>query len=77
MNKQHPKALTNIDKEVIVVKHKSLKRCGDSIYRSQCPVCEDGILLVYRDQKTFELLDVDRCVLCGQKFRYKDIDYLK
>ena len=70
---------TNIyfNEPVIKIKHDDLKRFGDSLFRSECPKCKDGILLVYRDGKTFRLKAEDRCVTCGQLFEYTDIDEMR
>ncbi len=59
---------------IINVKHSSLERSDNSAYRSVCPVCQEGTLLVARDINTGALLPEDRCVLCGQGFIY--IDFL-
>jgi hypothetical protein len=64
--------MINYTKPCIDVRHTDLKRRGDSAYRSVCPVCEEGTLLVYRDQLTFRLVDIDRCVKCAQLVRYMD-----
>lgn len=73
-----PVEATNIDKKPITVKHAELQRSDDnSSFRSDCPVCNDGVLLVGRDNNTFELLAEDNCILCGQKFIYSDIEELK
>lgn len=67
----------NIDKEPIPIKHSSLKRTDDSIYRSVCPECKEGVLLVGRDLETFKLSEVDRCISCAQQFIYTDIQELR
>lgn len=70
--------MRNIDADIVEVKHTELRRWSDSsLFKSHCPVCNDGILLVRRDQDTFELLDHDRCVSCGQLVRYLDIERLR
>jgi hypothetical protein len=74
------KSLTgcNIKNKPIIVEHKNLERLSsESIFKSMCPACKKGILCVSRDRKTFDLIDHDRCLLCGQEFIYSDIDYLK
>jgi hypothetical protein len=38
----------NASKEPIKVLHSALERWGDSAYKSKCPACKDGILLIYR-----------------------------
>ena len=63
----------NLTKKAITVKHADLERTGDSPYRSVCPVCEVGTLLVRRDQETLEIVSEDICLLCGQHFIYEDL----
>ena len=69
--------LTNFNKPPIKVKHGDLKRVGDSRYKSECPKCEDGILLVARNPKTLQLEAGDHCMLCGQAFIYTDITKMR
>ena len=64
----------NFNKEILKVKHSELQRVGDSIYRSLCPICRKGILLMQRNKVTFKLSNYDNCVLCGQRFEYIDIE---
>jgi hypothetical protein len=61
----------------VTIKHSSLERADESPYRSNCPACKDGILLVRRDQKTLEILAEDNCVSCGQRFVYSDVGRLR
>jgi hypothetical protein len=61
----------------LVVEHASLERADGSAYRSKCPACKDGILLVRRNQETMEILAEDNCIACGQKFVYSDIVRLR
>ncbi len=57
----------------VTVSHTDLKRWSDeSPYRSRCPVCDQGILLVNRDQTTLALINVDRCTYCAQMIIYSD-----
>ena len=43
--------LMNAESAVIEVRHDQLERCSDgSAYKSKCPACSDGILLVARNQ---------------------------
>jgi predicted RNA-binding Zn-ribbon protein involved in translation (DUF1610 family) len=63
---------TNLDKPVIKVSHAELERWSEDSYKSKCPACEDGILLIYRDERTFALQRQDRCISCGQQFYYTD-----
>jgi hypothetical protein len=67
----------NIDKEPIKVKHSSLTRFGDSLFKSECPACEKGLLLVNRDMETLQVIATDRCIMCGQMFIYEDIDIMR
>ena len=69
---------TNLDKDIIGIKHSELTRSdSETAYKSNCPACDDGILLVARDQETLVLEEYDRCVLCGQAFRYLDIEEMR
>ncbi|HCG01692.1 MAG TPA: hypothetical protein DEV93_14245 [Chloroflexi bacterium] len=55
------------------VSHASLDRWSvDSAFKSRCPRCSTGILLVYRNQKTLALQRADCCIRCGQRFHYTD-----
>lgn len=66
--------LSNFDAPVLEVKHADLERSDDnSPYRSMCPACKVGTLLVCRDPGTFKLRKQDRCCLCGQPVLYLDI----
>lgn len=63
----------NVHAPAIRVSHSQLARWGDeSDFKSKCPACEKGLLLVMRDQTTFQLINVDRCVSCGQLVIYTD-----
>ena len=66
----------NISKPVLIVSHTKLKRSGESPYRSECPVCKKGVLLMRRDENTFKLEKEDSCILCGQRVLYDDLDFL-
>lgn len=67
--------LPNTHNYVIYVAHAGLERYDDeNPYRSKCPTCKDGILMVYRNLYTFELLRRDRCISCGQQFNYTDAE---
>jgi len=69
---------SRINVSPIHVKHSELGRtASNSAYRSECPMCEVGLLLVMRDDETFKLKAEDRCLLCGQKFVYDDIDEMR
>ena len=68
----------NIDKPCRQVRHGDLTRTDSEVwYRSDCPVCHEGVLPVCRDQETFQLERFDRCLLCGQQFEYTDIEELR
>jgi len=55
------------------VQHANLRRFNEeSEYKSLCPVCEAGVLLVGRDQETLQLVRYDRCTHCAQAFIYDD-----
>jgi hypothetical protein len=68
---------SNIYSPPITVNHAELERTDSSEFRSVCPVCEIGTLLVKRDQISLILLPEDQCILCGQHFVYRDIDGLR
>jgi hypothetical protein len=66
------------NREPIHVRHAELIRTGESGYRSNCPVCKKGVLLVRRNPKNpVEIEELDNCVLCGQTFIYDDIEDLR
>jgi len=68
----------NVNAPVLAVKHSELERFSDeSAYKSICPACKNGLLLVYRNSKTLALEEYDRCILCGQQYKYLDIEELK
>ncbi len=68
----------NIYNEPVTVKHAELERANDeSMFRSICPTCKKGYLMVKRNQKTFKLEADDHCILCGQHFLYADIEELR
>lgn len=64
----------NVKKPIVRVKHAELARVTpESPYRSWCPMCESGVLLVCR----FSLEDprlsaLDHCSFCGQHVWYTD-----
>jgi hypothetical protein len=68
----------NIIKPIVRVKHSELERSDDvSDYRSKCPECKEGTLLMRRNPVTFVLDKEDMCALCGQRFEYTDIDEIR
>jgi hypothetical protein len=63
----------NLGASPIVVEHASLKKTSeDSDYRVVCPKCDQGTLLVRRNQITLRIQRGDMCTLCGQRFVYTD-----
>ena len=57
----------------ITVHYRNLIRAQDGALRSRCPFCADGVLLLVRHQETAKLLDLDRCIGCGQSVVYADL----
>lgn len=57
----------------ITVRHSELRRVDDSEYKSCCPACKVGLLLMRRNPHSFNLESKDNCVLCGQMVEYTDI----
>jgi hypothetical protein len=55
------------------VSHASMSRVDESPFRSQCPVCKDGLLLVYRTSLSLRPSRYDNCVACGALFYYTDL----
>lgn len=67
--------MLNARRDPIFVLHGGLERfSSDSPYKSHCPACPDGILIVSRDPDTFNLSRADRCVVCAQAVVYADDD---
>jgi hypothetical protein len=62
----------------IHVKFYSLERYSEEAnFKSFCPTCNNGILLMGRDFVTGELLPSDCCVQCGQVVIYDDIEEVR
>lgn len=77
MSKKEFSLLTNAEKPPIHVKHSQLERVSEhSIFKSRCPKCKQGVLLIYRDEQ-MRLMTHDRCLLCAQAFIYDDIEELR
>lgn len=56
------------------VRHQDLKRAdSDSPYVSKCISCNDGVLLMRRNQESGILEILDFCCLCGQAVKYTDV----
>lgn len=63
----------NAEKPVMKVCHADLQRWDpDSLFKSHCPACDSGILLVERERTSFRLLRRDRCIFCAQRVEYTD-----
>jgi hypothetical protein len=65
----------NLKKPLIEVLHADLERVSEgSYYKSWCPSCEKGVLLLSRPQPlyVFALDRLGRCTLCGQGFWFTD-----
>ena len=71
--------LENHKLDPLVVKHSELTRVSDhSFYRSACPECEEGVLLVKRNPPpSLELQEDDHCIRCGRRFIYEDIKEMR
>lgn len=64
---------SNLHAAPLHVLHAELQRFSqESDYRSLCPCCKAGVLLVSRNQETFALTRLDRCTYCAQLFVYED-----
>jgi hypothetical protein len=65
-------------KDPLHVKHSELRRVGESAFRSACPECGIGILLMKREEKDdFRLSEADICISCARQFVYDDIDQVR
>ena len=73
-DKMVEKIQENLKLPPLDLKHKELKRTGDSAFRSECPHCQVGILFVQRDPTTFKLLKDDCCTYCGRRVIYTDME---
>lgn len=70
----------NINKPVLSIDHHQLdpaRHDSPNKWSSTCPACDQGILPVIRDQTTLVILEVDRCLLCGQEVKYTDIEDMR
>jgi hypothetical protein len=62
----------NKDAEPLTVVHADLERAGGgSPFRSKCPKCPSGLLLIMRD-RAGTLVREDACVACAQRVVYLD-----
>ena len=63
----------NLKNPVMSVRHADLERISDQeVFKSFCPVCDQGVVLVARDMKNGCLSRYEHCTLCGQHFFYTD-----
>ncbi len=68
----------NTEKEAIDVYWSQLKSADKySVYKRECPFCENGMLLLGRNRETMQLDEYDRCIGCRQRIRYLDIEKLR
>lgn len=73
-----PMAGVNIRAAVREVNYYDLEQVKEGSCSRSCPACKRGNLVVRRDNKDFSLIsEHDICLLCGQRFRYQDIDKLR
>jgi len=61
----------NLEAPVKRVHHSNLTRFNeDSVYKSACPSCDNGLLLIRREGGILQRYDM--CVSCGQRVYYLD-----
>lgn len=73
MRTKKPTAFQNAGKDLLPVLHSTLKRfSNESAYKSICPACKQGVLLIRRNDKTFTLERMDICTFCVQFIWYRD-----
>lgn len=68
--------LENLKNPIKKINFYDLTHFGGS-FKSECPECGEGLLLVARDLESGELLPQDRCTLCAQAFEYADFKEMK
>lgn len=66
----------NINAPVLKVRYADLEPVRPDAFKRECPVCTEGILAGKRDLETAKILPDDRCLLCGQRVEYTDIEEL-
>lgn len=65
--------MKNLHAPVLRVLHSNLERANpDSAFRTRCPACREGLLMVFRDPVTLALTRDDYCTRCGQRVYYCD-----
>jgi hypothetical protein len=63
----------NVKAERMRVAHADLRRVNSSSqFKSWCPKCKEGMLTVCRQQSSGTIINIDRCIQCGQQFLYTD-----
>ena len=69
---------TNFTMPTLKIRHAGLSRLDPkgSIYRTICPTCKEGLLLVQRDNDG-KLMEKDHCTLCAQSYEYTDIEKMR
>ena len=70
--------MNNIQSEPIKILHYKLQKVDQqSNFKVECPFCEIGLFGCRRSKKTFQLLEYDTCLSCGQQVQYIDIERLR
>ena len=65
----------NFQNPPIEVSHFTLDGAGrPNQWKSECPVCGTGLLLVNRNSETLAIESYDCCTFCGQHFLYTDVE---
>ena len=69
------KFLLNRIKDPVELFHSRIVRHDpeNSKYKSCCPFCETGVLLMQRNQESLKLLAEDSCNVCGRRVKYMDL----
>jgi len=71
------KAGENYRRPPVSVRWSELERAGEeSAFRSECPVCDQGLLLIKRTPDHEHFSCYDNCTSCGQVFVYEDEEIL-
>lgn len=73
---EYPKFFKN---DPIEIKHADLQKVSEnSWFKKKCPKCDTGTLMVIRDKSNgYVLSELDRCISCGQQFKYTDIEEMR
>ncbi len=67
----------NVFNSVEHVNFFDLQRYEDGSHKSWCPVCRDGVLIMWRDPENGFLKKEDQCLDCGQRLIYDDIERVR